>query len=355
MFQPSTVVADQLSTTGSNNGALIVDSAWLCELKFDNQYLQKQWVSAIKSAMHRAPYVERTRFLYDSNDTNSVLANEFGSHTCHAQWYVNGKDYFSGLHDAINNAKWQILLSGWFLSADTYLKRPIKDFPESRIDKVIEKACKRGVKVYIMVFHEPKVMAHNSRYTLERFRNLEHEGNLYAIRHADTNLPFFWSHHDKHVTIDQQVAFVGGIDITFGRYEDSNYRLKDDAENLEDQLFPGKDYANPRIKDVIAPEKAMDDNPGFDRSSIPRMPWRDIHMCVKGTVALDVAWHFIQRWNYTRYANGIKKLVPAIAPSGQGSVALSWLDKHDSDYQHHTMKDNVASKKSEGAVGQLNR
>jgi len=94
MFQPSTVLADQLSTTGSNNGALIVDSAWLCELKFDNQLLQRQWVGAIKSAMHRSPYVERTRFLYDINDTNSLLANEFGSHTCHAQWFVNGKDYY---------------------------------------------------------------------------------------------------------------------------------------------------------------------------------------------------------------------------------------------------------------------
>ena len=260
------------------------------------------------------------------------------------------------LYDAINNAKWQILLSGWFLSADTYLKRPISKYPESRIDLVIEKACQRGVKVYIMIFHEPKVMAHNSRYTLERFnKHLDHRGNLYAIRHADTNLPFFWSHHDKHVTIDQEVAYVGGIDITFGRYEDSHYRLKDDAEKTGDQLFPGKDYANPRIKDVVAPEKPLEDNPTFDRSSIPRMPWRDIHMCIKGTVALDVAWHFIQRWNYTRYANGIKHRVPAIAPSGQGSVALSWLDRQDVDYHHHNVNYAVENprKAHEPAVNHL--
>ena len=241
MFQPSTVLADQLSTTGSNNGALIVDSAWLCELKFDNQSLQRQWVGAIKSTIQRSPYVERTRFLYDVNDTNSILANEFGSHTCHAQWFVNGKDYYSSLYDAINNAKWQILLSGWFLSADTYLKRPISKYPDSRIDKVIERACQRGVKVYIMIFHEPKVMSHDSRYTLNRFsKDLDHKGNLWAIRHADTNLPFFWSHHDKHVTIDQEIGYVGGIDITFGRYETSEYLLKDDDPKTTNNLFPGK-------------------------------------------------------------------------------------------------------------------
>ena len=61
MFQPSTVIADQLSTTGSMNGALIVDSAWMCELRFDSTILQKTWVSAIKGAVLQCPYVERSR------------------------------------------------------------------------------------------------------------------------------------------------------------------------------------------------------------------------------------------------------------------------------------------------------
>jgi phospholipase D1/2 len=126
MFQPSTVVADQLSNTGSQNGALIVDSAWMCELKFDNTINQKTWVSAIEGAVLQCPYVERSRFSYESTDTTSLIKSEMGSHSCQAQWFVNGKEYFEHLYTALNEAKWQVLLSGWFLSADIYLKRPIK-------------------------------------------------------------------------------------------------------------------------------------------------------------------------------------------------------------------------------------
>jgi phospholipase D1/2 len=236
MFQPSTVVADQLGSTGSMNGALIVDTAWMAELKFDNKMSQNVWATAVKGAIANCPYVSRSRFQYESTSTNSMLADEFGSHTCQAQWFVNGKAYFSHLHDAIGKAKSSILISGWFLSPDTYLKRPICDYPESRLDMLIEKACQRGVRVYIMVFHEPVVLAHNTAYCRDRFQNLDHKGNLFFQRHGDPNIPFYWSHHDKHITIDQELAFLGGIDVTFGRYEDSHYRLRDDNVDVEKQL-----------------------------------------------------------------------------------------------------------------------
>ena len=32
----------------------------------------------------------------------------------------------------------------------------------------------------------------------------------------------------------------------------------------------------------------------------PRLPWHDVHMCVTGPAAVDMAMHFIQRWNHHR-------------------------------------------------------
>ncbi len=37
----------------------------------------------------------------------------------------------------------------------------------------------------------------------------------------------YWSHHEKQVIIDQCVMFMGGLDLCFGRYETTNYPLKD--------------------------------------------------------------------------------------------------------------------------------
>lgn len=39
--------------------------------------------------------------------------------------------------------------------------------------------------------------------------------NIHMLRHGSGNL-MYWSHHDKIVCVDQEVAFVGGIDLTEG-------------------------------------------------------------------------------------------------------------------------------------------
>lgn len=50
-----------------------------------------------------------------------------------------------------------------------------------------------------------------------------------VMRHPDhvSAVVFLWAHHEKMVAIDQTVAFVGGIDLAFGRWDDSDYRLTD--------------------------------------------------------------------------------------------------------------------------------
>lgn len=49
------------------------------------------------------------------------------------------------------------------------------------------------------------------------------------MRHPDhvSSVVFLWAHHEKMVAIDQTVAFVGGIDLAFGRWDNSQYQLTD--------------------------------------------------------------------------------------------------------------------------------
>lgn len=55
--------------------------------------------------------------------------------------------------------------------------------------------------------------------------------------------PLNWSHHDKLVCIDRNMAFLGGLDLGFGRYDSPSHKLKD-ACHLR-CTWPGKDYYNP--------------------------------------------------------------------------------------------------------------
>lgn len=38
---------------------------------------------------------------------------------------------------------------------------------------------------------------------------------------------FFWAHHEKIVVVDQTYAFLGGIDLCYGRWDDYRHRLTD--------------------------------------------------------------------------------------------------------------------------------
>lgn len=117
------------------------------------------------------------------------------------------------------------------------------------------------------------------------------------------------SHHEKIVCVDQKIAFVGGLDLCFGRWDTHEHTLTDYAEPI---TFPGKDFSNPRIKDFVDVENPDDDL--MDREKFPRMPWHDVHCVVEGQPARDVARHFIQRWNFTIFSRGKLKKQPSLLP-----------------------------------------
>lgn len=70
--------------------------------------------------------------------------------------------------------------------------------------------------------------------------------NIRMLRHSSGNIQL-WSHHAKLCIIDQQVAFIGGLDTCYGRWDTRNHPLYDiSAEKQALSLFPGKDYGNER-------------------------------------------------------------------------------------------------------------
>ncbi|XP_063124524.1 phospholipase D2 isoform X3 [Rattus norvegicus] len=181
--------------------------------------------------------------------------------------------------------------------------------------------------------------------------------NIKVMRHPD--LVTLWAHHEKLLVVDQAVAFLGGLDLAYGRWDDVQYRLTDlgDPSESADSQTPtpgsdpaatpdlshnhffwlGKDYSNLITKDWVQLDRPFEEEvrtgtqpeqepgglllPGsfpvdssvsflpeprtttpdfIDRETTPRMPWRDVGVVVHGVAARDLARHFIQRWNFTK-------------------------------------------------------
>ena len=45
-----------------------------------------------------------------------------------------------------------------------------------------------------------------------------------------------WSHHEKLVIVDQTLAFVTGIDLCYGRWDNNQHRLMDNHEQPSEEV-----------------------------------------------------------------------------------------------------------------------
>lgn len=143
------------------------------------------------------------------------------------RWYVNAQTYMEHVMLALNNAKEEIYITDWWLCPELFLKRPTDDL-QYRLDKILLKKAKEGVRVYILLFKE---VSFALGLLSSRAKNvLTQNGknpNIKVLRHPEHTPSgvFLWSHHEKCVIVDQSVAFAGGIDLCFGRWDDDLHRL----------------------------------------------------------------------------------------------------------------------------------
>ena len=225
-----------------------------------------------------------------------------------AQWLVDGRDYMWNVSRAISMAKDVIYIHDWWLTPELYMRRPAAISQKWRLDRLLQRKAREGVKVFVIMYRNiNSAIPIDSEYTKFSLLDLHHNVFVQRSPNQFRQNTFFWAHHEKICIVDHMVAFVGGIDLCFGRWDTPQHSVVDDkltgfeaSDAPKDadhcQLWPGKDYSNPRVQDFYALEKPYEEM--YDRAKVPRMPWHDIHMQIVGQPARDLTRHFVQRWNY---------------------------------------------------------
>jgi phospholipase D1/2 len=151
----------------------------------------------------------------------------------------------------------------------------------------------------------------NSRHTKHALDALCPEGtpghgNIRVMRHPDHNvfenaadMTMYWAHHEKFIVIDYAMAFIGGLDLCFGRWDARQHPLSDvHPEGVSEEIWPGQDFNNNRIMDF---QKVQDwEQNELSKAEYGRMPWHDVCMAVIGPSVYDIAEHFVLRWNFIK-------------------------------------------------------
>ena len=185
-----------------------------------------------------------------SSQAKKHVENRFNSFArprknCATKLYNDGKWYFSDLCDELRKARSEVLITDWWMTPYFLLKRPNKNEENhpDRLDTVLKECGERGVKIFIVLFREPLDLLCNDSYDCQlHLENISR--NIRVRRHPIVPQP--WSHHEKCVVIDQKVAFMGGLDICYGRWDNTDHSLIEvDSKN---PLWDGGDYTNERLR-----------------------------------------------------------------------------------------------------------
>ncbi|KAM5446440.1 putative phospholipase D [Microsporum audouinii] len=294
---------------------------------------------------------------YGAGTTGSKLKNRYGSFAPvrdygDAKWYVDGCSYMWAVSRALETARESIWILDWWLSPELYLRRPPAQNEQYRIDRMLQAAAQRGVRVNIIVYKEvTQALSLSSSHTKHHLEDL-HE-NIVVFRHPD-HLPdkqtvhsdvmssfqnltlnaagisklssdalktvyglsggvvLFWAHHEKLCIVDGKTAFMGGLDLCFGRWDTYQHSIADvHPADLNQAVFPGQDYNNARVldfQDVVHWE-----NNQLDRKSNSRMGWSDVAVSLHGPAVEDLRKHFVDRWNFIYDEKYAVRKVPRVS------------------------------------------
>lgn len=205
---------------------------------------------------------------------------------------------------AIKDAQKIIYVVGWSVKANITLDR---DDPEAELfGDLLKRKADEGVRVLVMVWNEafttdvytpkylPVTMGTNDEETRQFFEGTDVEVFL-APRQKNnarwseaTFVSTCYTHHQKCVILDAEaegeekrrlIAFMGGVDLTNGRYDTPEHSLFKTLPSLHKD-----DFYNGCCPSTV--------------TQGPRQPWHDIHCLVEGQVAHDFMQNFIDRWRF---------------------------------------------------------
>ncbi|XP_034255321.1 phospholipase D1 isoform X2 [Thrips palmi] len=214
-------VSSGVYTSGLHRGLVVITHSRQVAIKCDTRRESKEWMAFLRDISYNQAheFIQRNRmgsFAPVRMDTQ-------------ASWFVDGSSYMAAVADAMESAKEEIFIADWWLSPEIYMKRPAIDGEHWRLDKIIQRKAAQGVKIFVLLYKEVQYALGINSYYSKQCLVKGHSENIKVLRHPDHAKAgvFLWAHHEKIVVVDQTYAFVGGIDLCYGRWDDHHHRLVD--------------------------------------------------------------------------------------------------------------------------------
>nr|DAD31926.1 TPA_asm: hypothetical protein HUJ06_010777 [Nelumbo nucifera] len=228
--------------------------------------------------------------------------------------YEHGKCW-QDISEAIDKAKHLIYIAGWSVYRFVRLQRESNN--QQTLGELLLRRSRERVRVAILAWDDPSswhIFGFNTRGKMnthdEELRsffkktqvnvllcNRKVAGKEYGLLKKQEAAAIY-THHQKILIVDSDagnnkrkiIAFIGGLDLTEGRYDTPSHPLFGTQQTVH-----SGDFLNPNFKDFI--------------DGCPRQPWHDLHCKIEGPAAYDILDNFEARWRKESRPFGIEKCI----------------------------------------------
>ncbi len=187
-------------------------------------------------------------------------------HADRIAFLVDGAAYFRAFREVVKQAQRSVLIMAWDIDSRVELVRGQEPdgFP-AKLSEFLHSMLERSpqLNIHVLDWDFPVLMAADREW-LPLLKE-EWTGHARLHFHLDNRYPPGASHHQKIVVVDDAVAFVGGLDLTSGRWDTPEHR-PDDLRRCD-----------------------------FGSGPVPQ-PYHDIQMIVRGPIAAKLGDIARERW-----------------------------------------------------------
>ena len=257
---------------------------------------------------------------------NDTLCRSTGQYFCNSRPFStpragnkvsllsSGKDVLKSIHAAMMTAEHFIWIADWQMGFDVELVRRGGNDHSGQLHKVIEQIIKtKKVQIRILLYCSvvdsapPYVYDTMVADKLNGLNRRHYPGSVKVLQQLRTSGQIDkadYSHHQKFVVVDGGVGFIGGIDLSYGRWDTAEFDVVvDPRQRLINEMYsPGMAKLRPPSLSetkIIGEHDCAAPYGGklIEEGCQPRMPWQDVHIQIEGPSVVDIHRNFVRRWN----------------------------------------------------------
>jgi phosphatidylserine/phosphatidylglycerophosphate/cardiolipin synthase-like enzyme len=179
---------------------------------------------------------------------------------------VDGAAYFAALEAALRKARRSVVILGWDFDGRIRLRQDADEADSPPLGALLRSQVEANPELEVNILVWSESILHTPGSTKEMLFGADWQDHPRITVKLDTYHPIYAAHHQKIVTIDDCLAFSGGMDLTVARWDRSPHQVEDPARIDPD----GKAYQP--VHDV---QMLVDGDAACALSEVAKDRWRN--------------------------------------------------------------------------------